>query len=193
MIDISRTMLYDKIKALANNMSGLNIDRLFNATQVKTVARGERILVEGKVCKHIYFVESGCLRLFTTRDGIEINTDFIFENNFTTNLKSLRSSNPSDLTIEAYESSVVYVFEKDALLALYKESSEIESFGRKLLEQLLMAQEDHANLFKLYAPRERYEYILENYPQIIQRVSLTQLASYLGIARETLSRIRKPK
>jgi CRP-like cAMP-binding protein len=131
------------------------------------------------------------LRVFTNKDGKEINTDFVFENNFTTNLKSLRLAIPSDTTIQAGELSTIYEFDKNILLSLYKESPEIESFGRKLLEQLLIAQEEHIHLFKIFKPEERYRYLQTNNPEILQRVSLSQISSYLGVARETLSRIRK--
>ena len=138
-------------------------------------------------------MEKGYLRTYMDKDGLDINTDFTFENNFITNLKSLRSSLPSETTIQAGEASIVYEFDKDVLSELYKASPEIESFGRKLVEQLLIMQEEHTNLFKLFTPTGRYNYLLLNKPQIIQRVSISQLSSYLGIARETLSRIRKKR
>ena len=103
----------------------------------------------------------------------------------------MRSSIPSDTTIQAGEATTVYEFDKEKLLKLYNASPEIESFGRKLLEQLLISQEEHINLFKLFTPTERYHFLQTNKPQIIQRISLSQLSSYLGVARETLSRIRK--
>ena len=94
-------------------------------------------------------------------------------------------------SIQAGEFTTIYEFDKDKLLELYNVSAEIESFGRKLLEQLLIAYEEHANLFKIYSPTERYQYLRTNEPEMLQRLSLSQLSSYLGIARETLSRIRK--
>ena len=139
------------------------------------------------------FVEKGYLRTFITESGNEINTDFTFESNFTTNLKSLRSSTPSETTIQAGESTIIYEFDAVKLLDLYKLSPEIESFGRKLLEQLLISKEEHSNWFKIYSPAERYQYLVSNKPEMLQRVSLSQLASYIGISRETLSRIRKRK
>ena len=89
--------------------------------------------------------------------------------------------------------STIFEFDKDKLLDLYKVSPEIESFGRKLLEQLLISQEEHSNLFKIYSPTERYHYLLQHNPNFLQRVSLSQLASYLGVTRETLTRIRRKK
>ena len=174
-------------------ISILSLDRLFEIAAQHHYAKGQTILKEGQTCNFILFVETGYLRTFINKDGKEINTDFTFEGSFTTNLKSLRSGFPSDTTIIAEEPATIYQFNKDALLALYNVSAEIESFGRKLVEQLLIAQEEHTNLFKIYSPTERYQYFRDSQPEMLQRVSLSQLASYLGVARETLSRIRKNK
>lgn len=186
------TLLYKKIVGLAA-LSATSITKLFEAASVRHLAKGERFLKQGQVCRSIVFVEKGYLRTFLNKDGIDINTDFTFENNFTTNLKSLRLAAPSEMTICAGEATTLYEFNKDALLQLYTVSPEIESFGRKLLEQLLIAQEEHTNLFKLCSPTERYHYIQAHMPQLLQRVSLSQAASYLGVARETVSRIRKKR
>ncbi len=146
------------------------------------------------MARHIYFVESGYLKCcLYNKDGKEINLQFALENTFITNLKSLRTGAPSEYTILAGEPSTLWTFDKEDLLRLYGLSPEIESFGRRLLESLLIAQEEHGNLFKLHTPLERYHYLVQHQPELIQRVSLSQLSSYLGIARETLSRIRKQK
>lgn len=192
MTENSKTLLQKKISDLTE-ISVSSLDKLFEIATQRQFGKGEFILKQGQVCKNIVFVEKGYLRTFFDKDGKEINTNFTFEGNFTTNLKSLRSASSADTNIQAGEPTAVYEFDKDKLLELYKISAEIESFGRKLLEQLLIAQEEHTNLFKIYSPIERYQYLQTNKPEILQRISLSQLASYLGIARETLSRIRKNK
>lgn len=192
MTNNSETLLHKKIAGLTE-ISTSSLSKLFEIATPRQLEKREIILNERQICKTILFVESGCLRTFIDKDGTEINTDFTFEGHFTTNLKSLRSSTFSDTSIQASEPTTLYEFDKDRLLELYKVSPEIESFGRKLLEQLLIAQEEHANLFKIYSPKERYQHLLDNKPEMLQRISLSQLASYLGVARETLSRIRKNK
>jgi CRP-like cAMP-binding protein len=192
MTDSSKTLLHKKIIELAEiSVSGLC--KLFETAVQRQYEKGGIILKKGQICKTVVFVEKGYLRTFIEKDGSEINTDFIFEGNFTTNLKSLRSSCLSDTTIQAGEPATVYEFDKDELLNLYKASAEIESFGRKLLEQLVISREEQTKLFIIYSPAERYKYLQANKPEILQRISLSQLASYLGVARETLSRIRKNK
>lgn len=190
MINNTGTLLYKKIISFGE-MSDTDLERFFEIAGKRTLLKGETFLNSGQLCNCIVFVEKGYLRTFIDKDGVEINTNFTFEGSFTTNLKSLLSASPSDSTIEAAESATVFDFDKDKLLGLYKISSGIESFGRKLLEGLLAEQEEHSNLFKLYAPAERYHYLETNKPEWLQRISLSQLASYLGVARETLSRIRK--
>lgn len=174
-----------------SEISASSLDKLFKIAVKRQFAKGQNLLKQGHVCSSIFFVENGCLRTYIEKDGTEINTDFTLDGNFTTNLKSLRNASPSGTTIRAEEPTTVYDFEKNILFELYKVSAEIESFGRKLLEQLLIAQEEHTNLFKIYSPKERYQYLRDNKPDFLQRISLSQLASYLGVARETLSRIRK--
>ncbi|MBA2612101.1 MAG: Crp/Fnr family transcriptional regulator [Bacteroidetes bacterium] len=190
MTDNSKKILYKRITDLTE-ISVSSFDKLFEIANKREFTKGEIILRQGQICNTIIFVEKGYLRTYIDKDGKEINTDFTFEGNFTTNLKSLRSDTLSDTSIQAGEIATIYEFNKDKLLELYKVSVEIESFGRKLLEQLLIAKEEHTNLFKIYSPAERYRYLQSNKSEILKRISLSQLSSYLGIARETLSRIRK--
>lgn len=192
MTDHNQTLLYKKITGFTD-IAPESINKLFEITVATDLKKGKLILREGRICKSIVFVEKGYLRTYVEKDGVEINTDFTFENNFTTNLKSLRSNLASDTNIITGEDSTIFEFDKDKLLDLYKVSPEFESFGRKLLEQLLITQEEHSNLFKIYSPTERYNYILQHNPLLLQRISLSQLASYLGVTRETLTRIRRKK
>lgn len=168
-----------------------SLDLLLGEAKPLYVPRGSILLKEGQVCRSIYFIERGQLRTYYNKNGKEININFYFENNFATNLKSFVEENPSAFYIEAMEHTRLWKFDKEQLTRLYGQSKEIESFGRKLLEKLLVKQEEHSNIFKLYSPKERYHYVAKYYPHLLQRVSLSQLSSYLGISRETISRIRR--
>jgi hypothetical protein len=72
-----------------------------------------------------------------------------------------------------------------------QKTPEIEALGRNCIRLFSTKQQEFANLFQLYSAKERLFYIEKNHPEILQRVSLTQLSSFLGVARETLSRLRK--
>lgn len=163
---------------------------LFEHIRPVQLLKGEILVEEGKICRSIYFIDKGLIRSFKDKDGKEINLDFSLEGSFVTHLKSLRKEIPADYGLQAIEPAWIWEFPKAELLDCYSRSREIESFGRQLLEQLLMQQQDHTLLFKALTPAERYQYIADHHPALFQRVSLTQLSSYLGIARETVSRIR---
>lgn len=189
MAPLSRTPLHSYLHAAG--LSGPDVEKLIELTHERQLKKRQELHAPGKVCRTIYFIERGYFRSFVIKDGEEINIDFKFENEFVADLKSMRSSLPSELTIQAGEDSIVHGFDSEQLRILYSSSPGIASFGIQVVEHLLMAQEEHAALFKLYSATERYRHVREKRPEIIERVSLTQMASYLNVARETLSRIRK--
>jgi CRP-like cAMP-binding protein len=186
------TRLKDNIQSLSS-LTERSWQLLKDSLSVQTFHQGEFLLKEGQVCQSIFFVNQGYCRSFYVKDGNEISTQFHLENDLVSNTKSLVSGLKSDYWIVAGQEMEAVVFEKTAMLGLYRHSAEIESLGRKLLEQLLIKQQEHADIFKLLSPTERYQYLLRNHPAIVQRVPLTHIASFLGIARETLSRIRSKK
>lgn len=159
----------------------------------KQFKKNVALLKEGQICNSVYFISSGVCKSCYNLDGKEINTAFYFENEFATNIKSLRISSPSEYTIKAHENTTAVVIDKTKLLEAYKQSHQIETFGRKVLELISAKQEEHADSFKLLTPKQRFDALVAKHPDFLQRVSLTQTASYLGISRETLSRFRAIK
>lgn len=152
--------------------------------------RHDFLLKEGQVCQAVYFVCKGLCKSFYNIDGKEINTAFYFENEFATNVTSLTTATPSEYAIKTIEKMTVVRIDKTRLLAAYHQSHQVETFGRKVLEQIIARQEAHTDSFKLLTPRQRFDNLVASHPDLLQRVSLTQIASYLGISRETLSRFR---
>ncbi len=155
------------------------------------VKKGTHLLTEGNVCNTLFYIEEGYCRSYHVKNGAEKNTAFFFENDIATNIASFGSGEPSAYFIQACEPLAVVAFDKTRLMETSKLSLEIETLGRKCVRAFAVKQEEQSNLFKLYTAQERYDYIERNHPHMLQRVSLTLLSSYLGVARETLSRIRK--
>jgi len=148
------------------------------------------LLREGQIARSIFYLESGLVRSVRLEDGRDVNLDFSLEGDYVTHLRSLRSAAPADYGLQAMEPTTLVELSAAALFELYRLWPEIESFGRQIVEGLLIRQEKQAHLFRLQSPAERYRYIADHSPALLQRVSLTNLASYLGVSRETLSRIR---
>ncbi len=153
--------------------------------------KGDYLLKEGQVCNELFFIDKGYCRSYFVKDGVEKNIGFFFENDIATNISSFGSGEPSQYYIKACEPLTVIAFNKQKLLKASQQAPEIETLGRHCIRVFATKQEQHANLFKLYSAKERYELLEQTQPGILQRVSLSQLSSYLGISRETLSRIRK--
>ena len=175
------------------SMSDENFSTLLRNADVRELKKGEKLLREGDVSDKYYFVEKGYLRSYYNKDGTEINIRFTFEAEVTTNFKSLKTEMPSEFIIEAGEKSTVIIFERRKLFELSTDNQEIMLFTRRVVTRLLMEAEEHGNWFKIFTPIERYRYIQNNKPWILQRISLSHLASYLGVTRETLTRIRRKK
>lgn len=163
---------------------------LGEAGRTRSWAKGAFLLREGTPCRHIHGILQGAVRVFQLVDGKDVNLRFYFEEDYATDLKSLRSGQAAGCSIQAMEPTTTTTLDGAALRALYDRSPEIDRWGRRLLESLLIKEQDHANFFKLYSPEDRYAYLLEHEPRILARVSLSRLASYMGITRESLSRIR---
>jgi len=163
---------------------------LMSCVEYLELKKGEPLLKVGEVCRCFYLVEKGYLRSWYNKDGVTINLNFTFEGQYATNLKSIKHKQPSLFTIEAGEDTSLWVFRFSQLANQVNDHPQISRFARRVTVRLAMAFEENSELFKIYTPTERYQYIEQNNPQLLQRVSLSQMASYLGVTRETLSRIR---
>ena len=186
--------MYEPIKQAINQIekiADLEWDIFQSILSISELNKGDFILKEEQTCKAAYFVVKGSVRNYILIDGKEVNTSFYFENDFFSEFESLSTSKPSKKNIQVLEKSVIIHIPKSKLIGLYNESPYFQSLGRKMLEKVVIAEQQYSSLFTLFSPQERYAFILKNHPYLIQKIPLHFLASYLGIARETLSRIRK--
>lgn len=156
----------------------------------RKVRKGEILQNAGEVCKKCYFVSEGSIRTYHYKDGEEVHTAFHFEDNFVSDYESLTTEKPSQNEIVALEDSELLYFTSAEMMQVYEQCPKVPLLGRRIMESLLVKQQQYINLFLDHSPKERYLQILKDQPELIQRVPLTYLASYLGVARETLSRIR---
>lgn len=154
------------------------------------IQKGEQILSEGQVCRHIDYVNKGSFRVYYNRDGSEITTALYCENVCVTDMKSLSQQIPSEVNVIANENSVVIRLYKDKLIGLYSQSTELQSVGRAILESMIVNESAWKEMYTLYDPSERYEFLIRKAPLFILRFPMQHIASFLGIRRETLSRIR---
>lgn len=154
----------------------------------KKFAKGEFLLNAGELSDYLFFIEEGYVRMFTVEDDAEVNNGLHFEGELIATMPFL---NGKDFAIEACEPVTVLVLEKSGLAQLDSIAAEISVLWKNCLSYVTAKFGEHADLFNLYTPSERYDYIAKNKPQLLQRVPPHILASYLGVGREKLNSIRK--
>lgn len=163
---------------------------LENGFEKKILAKGDYLLTEGQLCRHLYFVESGALRGYYNLDGKEVTHWFGFEKDFVTSFHSFITQEPAIENIQLLEGSILWVIAKDTLTNLFNQFHEIERLVRVAYEKYYIRLEERFVNAQFKTASERYEQLLQYTPHIIERVPLGYIASYLGISQETLSRIR---
>ena len=154
------------------------------------ISKNSFLIQEGTVCNYLYFLEQGCLRGYYNLDGKEITYWFGFENNFITSFYSFISRKPSVENIQVLEDSTLWGIRFEDLNRLFDFYNDIERLVRIINEQYYIKLEERFMAMQFKTARERYGQLMETAPHILQRISLGQIASYLGISQETLSRIR---
>jgi CRP-like cAMP-binding protein len=152
--------------------------------------KNELLLAEGKICRHLYFLEQGALRGFYNLDGKEITYWFAFEEDFVTSFHSFTTQQPAVENIQLLEGSVLWSISKETLTDLFNRFHEIERLVRIAYEKYYIRLEERFVNAQFKTAAERYEQLMQQTPHILERVPLGQVASYLGISQETLSRIR---
>lgn len=165
-------------------------DALQDAFEELVLSKNELLITEGKICRHLYFLQQGSLRGFYNMDGKEITHWFGFENDFVTSFHSFITQQPAVENIQLLEGCVLWTISKEALTRLFNQHHDIERLVRIAYEKYYIRLEERYVNAQFRTATERYETLLEERPHIIERVPLGYIASYLGISQETLSRIR---
>ena len=144
------------------------------------------LLEEGKVAEKLYLIRKGCLRLFFYNEGKDITFQFFFEGDFVASFDSLYKRTPSLFYLESIEPTELTVIRRENFYNLINNDL---LFEEKLIDRFHAYQQLFLSRIK-NTPQQRYEELLKEYPDIIQRVPQHYIASYLGITPVSLSRIR---
>ena len=165
-------------------------DKLASCLSEMSLPKGFRVLEAGKVETDIYFIRRGLARAFIPVDGEEITFWLGKEGDAIFSLKSYTDNLPGYETIELMEDSDLYRLKRDALQQLFNEDIGIANWGRRFAEREFLQTEQRLIPFLCTTASERYARLLEESPDLLQRLPLEHLASWLGITPVSLSRIR---
>ena len=167
-----------------------NIQKILNIFEVVKYDKNQQIIKEGTVAEYMYFISKGLVRVYYFKTGKEIIDWFAEEGSFIGNLYSHITTKPGFDIYEAMEDVTLLRVKFNDLEKLYKESHEIESLSRKIMEQYYITYVERVHNLRALPSDEKYHLFLKYYAPIINRIPLKFVAIYLGITAETLSRIR---
>lgn len=158
--------------------------------EAKEYRKKTKLLDLGQVSNEVYYLVKGCIRLYCQKDGEELSTYFFIENMFAGSYDSFLSRKPSKVAIETLEECEVLVLTHKSLEKLYDIFPKMNEFIRKAIEQRFVLLHDLFISYLLNSPEERYLTLLNDNPELLQRIPQHQIASFLGVTPVSLSRIR---
>jgi CRP-like cAMP-binding protein len=155
----------------------------------RSVKKGTTLLQQGQISNEAYFVLKGCIRVYYIIDGEEKTTAFYTEMEGLTP-PCVSSKAPSEYYVSCVEDSILTIANPEMEKEIFPKFPKFESLCRILTEELLTQEKINFDAFKISSPEQRYLHLVQKRPDLLQRVPQHQLASYLGIKPQSLSRLR---
>lgn len=162
-------------------------------TTFRKVSKGKFLLKPGEYCRDYYYIHKGILRSYINYGEKEITIWINPEGEITTSIRSIGGSRLSDEYIQVIENAELVVIPFEAMHELYDTFPEMNRVGRMLLEEYYSASEERVYIARLPNAHARYQHFINSRPELLNRIPLKYVASYLGITLETLSRLRAKK
>ena len=173
------TLPADEVTAIADHI------------EVRSFQKGDVLVREGEVVNQCFFVLKGCLRQFRLLDGLEKTTEFYTEEQAAVFFTSQTNQTRADGYLTCVEDTIAIVGSMGEETDMYHQFPVLELITRRMVERDFGRTQDRLAQFMASTPEARYLHLLRTRPDLLQRVPQHQLASYIGVAPESLSRIRK--
>lgn len=167
-----------------------SVERLAAIVERKEYQKDEILLKQGHISRCMYIIEKGIIRQFYYKDGRNITEHFSCEGEVATCLESLFLKEPTRLIVEAIEPSIIYLLNYEKFKKLSNKYIDLNKLYQSILEYKLVVSQRKADSWRFENAQERYERFCKEYPAAAKRASIAQIASYLLMAPETLSRVR---
>jgi CRP-like cAMP-binding protein len=182
-----------KAIAAISPLSNESVNLFLHAWKHWSTTKDFFLLKENSISDYIYFIEKGVARIYYYKNEKEITEWIAMDGQFFLSITSFFQRTPSHLIIQTIEASEVFGIHHDDLMRLANQHHDVERLLRKMITLSLILSQERMDSIQFESAQQRYEKLLKTTPQIVQRVSLTYIASFLGITLETLSRIRSQK
>lgn len=167
------------------------IEVLTESMVIKEYPKGSFLVKEGQFNVDTYFVLEGCIRQFKIIDGNDVTTNFFTEEQWIISNELADTKSQSDYYLICVEDSSVVIGNEQKAQEIFKQFPHLEIVSRKIMETVFIEQQSFLTTFITDKPEQRYLKLLESRPDIFQRVPQYDIATYIGVKPESLSRIRK--
>jgi len=157
---------------------------------IEKFPKQHKLIRPGQICEHVYFVTKGILRAYWLQDGREVTVCFIHENETATSLASMFNSSPGNGYVEIMEEAELGYMRLDTMWELSRRFREFDHIVQHFVQRYNRQVLRRFRVTVMCPARERYLSFLQNYSELLHRVPLKYIASYLALAPETLSRIK---
>ncbi len=158
---------------------------------IRFFQKGELLLEEDSISEECYFIYKGCIRQYYSIDAEEKTTNFYTENQSVFFQESITNQTPCGFYLSCIEDCILIVGNEEKESALYSRFPQFANLAKLMIEESFSQQQALLTSFITDSPEQRYLNLMKNRPDLIQRVPQYQIASYIGIKPESLSRIRK--
>lgn len=165
--------------------------QIANNLIVEAYPKGKLLVKAGDVCRYCYFVLEGCLRQYKLADDTEVTIQFYTEREAAVDFNSYVNQVKSESYLVCLEDTIVIEGNPNQETDMYERFPKLQQITRAMMEQDFGKMQEQFSRFIASNAEERYVYLLNNRPDLLQRVPLQYLASYIGVTPESLSRIRK--
>jgi CRP-like cAMP-binding protein len=185
-------VLLKSVAAICPDVTDQELSQFASKLTVQDFKRKELVLHEGKIQKAIGFIATGLVRSFyIDHNGNEISVGFYAEGDYATHYPAFITRKPSRYSIQCLEPTTIICLSFEDMQWMYHQFTSFERYGRLVAEEILKRQQARIEGFIFQTAEERYTDFVEHSPTLFNRISLSHLCSYLGIERQTLTRIRQ--
>jgi len=167
------------------------IEAIVETTTIKHYKKGEILLREGQISAEVYFVLEGCVRQYYLVEGEEKTNNFFTEGQWVISMNSFNEGLPSTHFMACCTDCTLVVGNREKEEALYKQFPKLETVSRMVMQKVFAEQQQIMEDFLTNTPEQRYLKLLETRADLFQTIPQYQIASYIGVKPESLSRIRK--
>jgi CRP-like cAMP-binding protein len=172
-------------------LSAEEIEAIVETLTIKQYKKGTVLLREGQISNAAYFVLEGCVRQYYLVDGNEKTNNFFTEEQWVISINSFRQSSPSNHFLDCCIDCSLVVGNREKEESLYKRFPKFETISRMVMEKVFAEQQEIMSSYITDTAEQRYLKLLKSRPELFQKIPQYQIAIYIGVKPESLSRIRK--